>query len=170
MGLPLSEQFMKDHRESISTCFIEAGKAGVRLPSGVQLPPLSAPDVPTNGQAPGSSTTEDVALAPQDRPPADPSANGAMPANGIANGTVVPSPTTIPTGWPSGGVAIVDLKPVQLAMLISKTAALLHGEERDRWVPLLSALQAERGKRMAQGRKPRRPDPDPIGHVEVEEG
>jgi hypothetical protein len=55
-------------------------------------------------------------------------------------------------------------------MLISKTAALMHGEERDRWVPLLAALQSERGKRMAQGRKPRRPDLDSIGHVEVEEG
>jgi hypothetical protein len=41
MGLPLTETFMREHRESISCCFIEAGRAGVRLPSAVHLPPLA---------------------------------------------------------------------------------------------------------------------------------
>jgi hypothetical protein len=40
MGVPMSETFLQAHRESISCCFIEAGKAGVRLPPAVQLPPL----------------------------------------------------------------------------------------------------------------------------------
>jgi hypothetical protein len=40
MGVPMSETFLREHRESISCCFIEAGRAGVWLPSGVQLPPL----------------------------------------------------------------------------------------------------------------------------------
>ena len=30
MGLPLSEQLIQDHRESISCCYIEAGRSGVR--------------------------------------------------------------------------------------------------------------------------------------------
>ena len=42
MGLPLTETFLREHRESISTCFIEAGRAGVRLPPAVQFPPLTA--------------------------------------------------------------------------------------------------------------------------------
>jgi hypothetical protein len=43
-------------------------------------------------------------------------------------------------------------------------------DDGDRWVPLLAALQAERAARLVRGRKPRRPDLDPAGHVEVEEG
>src|SRR6266850_1170882 len=43
MGLPMSETFMREHRESISCCFIEAGRAGVRLPPAVALPPFAAP-------------------------------------------------------------------------------------------------------------------------------
>src|SRR5919109_5190166 len=48
MGVPLSETFLREHRESISCCFIEAGRAGVRLPAGVPLPPLTAA-APGNG-------------------------------------------------------------------------------------------------------------------------
>jgi hypothetical protein len=51
MGLPLSETFLREHRESISCCFIEAGRAGVRLPAGVPLPPLVAPVAEGNGPA-----------------------------------------------------------------------------------------------------------------------
>src|SRR5882724_6768238 len=53
MGVPLSETFMRDHRESISCCFIEAGRAGVRLPAAVHLPPLGAdaPVAQDNGDA-----------------------------------------------------------------------------------------------------------------------
>jgi hypothetical protein len=41
MGLPLTEQFILQHRESISTCFIESSRAGIRLAGTVQLPPLT---------------------------------------------------------------------------------------------------------------------------------
>jgi hypothetical protein len=83
MGPPLTETFMREHRESISYCFIEAGRAGVRLPPAVQLPPLAPPAAATNGQAPalestgaegqrpqaGASPTEDAALSQQESPP-----------------------------------------------------------------------------------------------------
>jgi hypothetical protein len=46
MGVPMSETFMREHRESISCCFIEAGRAGVRLPPAVQLPPLAQAHAP----------------------------------------------------------------------------------------------------------------------------
>jgi hypothetical protein len=167
-GLPMTAAFLQEYHAAISCVYIEAGRAGVRLPPTVPLPPLTPPAATTNGQAPamepqapGSSTTEDVALAPQDRPLADPSANGAVPANG----TVVPSPTTIPkdAGLPCGGVLIGDLKPAQLAMLVSKTARLVH-DEGERWVPLLASLQAERAARLARGRKP---TPTPEGPADV---
>jgi hypothetical protein len=151
MGLPMSETFVREHRESISCCFIEAGRAGVRLPPAVQLPPLTAPPAAaTNGQAPDASTTEDTVVSRQDRPPAAPSANGSV----TEQVTVVTSPTTIPTdaGLPCGGQRIDVLKPAQLAMLISKTARLVQ-DEGEAWVPLLHALQAERAARLAKGRK-----------------
>jgi hypothetical protein len=143
MGLPFSEEFMRQHRESISTCFIEAGRAGVRLPPAVQLPPLAQ----ANGH------TE----APVTEPVREREGTSMASTNGQpAPGTVAPIPVTIPKGWPSGGVAIADLKPSSLAMLLGKVGQLMHTKDRDAWVGLLAALQAERGKRMAQGRQPPR--------------
>jgi hypothetical protein len=49
-------------------------------------------------------------------------------------------------------VLIGDLKPAQLAMLVSKVARLVH-DEGERWVPLLASLQAERARRLERGRK-----------------
>jgi hypothetical protein len=46
MGVPMSEQFLKEHRESISCTFIESGRTGVRLPDHVNLPQLYVPEVP----------------------------------------------------------------------------------------------------------------------------
>jgi hypothetical protein len=46
LGLPLTEAFIKEYRESIACCFIESGRTGVRLPPTVALPPL----VTTTGQ------------------------------------------------------------------------------------------------------------------------
>jgi hypothetical protein len=73
MGLPLTEQFIRDHRESISTCFIESGRAGVRLPASVQLPALrvEAPVASPNGQAPASvaAAEGDVPDVPPRPPP-----------------------------------------------------------------------------------------------------
>jgi hypothetical protein len=108
MGVPLSETFLREHRESISCCFIEAGRAGVRLPPAVQLPPLhmSARDnhlaaadnhlaTGDNGDAPDFAPPPNghPALSQQESPPADPSANGAV----TENVTAVTRPTTIPT-------------------------------------------------------------------------
>ena len=146
MGLPLSETFIREHRESISCCFIEAGREGLRLPSAVQLPPLAPP----NGDAPETGD-----LHGSDRPeaPEAPSPNGHAPP-----------PVTIPkdAGLPCGGVAIADLKPAQLAMLVSKVARLVH-DEGERWVPLLAALQAERARRLERGRKPTGPGSEEKG-------
>jgi hypothetical protein len=165
MGVPLSETFLREHRESISCCFIEAGRAGVRLPAGVQLPPLQMAtgdnqmatgdhhlatgdngDVPDFAPPPNGDTV----LSREDRSAPDPSANGAVPADG----TIVPRPTTIPTDsvLPCAGQCIADLKPAALAMLISKTAQLVR-VQGVRWVPLLHALQAERAGRLDRGRK-----------------
>jgi hypothetical protein len=147
MGLPLTEDFMRQHRESISCCFIESGRAGVRLPPAVHLPPLAQ----AHDQAPEASTPEDAALAQQDSPPADPAANGS--ASSV--GATAPSPTTIPTdsGLPCGGLLIDGLKPPQLSMLIGKVATLAEAQG-GRWTVLLEALQRERARRLAKRRQP----------------
>jgi hypothetical protein len=123
---------------------------------------------------------EHVADAPV-RPPVAATINGDAPPprdpavlvselNNTVNGDT-PPPVTIPAdaGLPCGGQVIADLKPAQLAMLFSKTARLVQ-DQGERWVPLLAALQAERAARLEKGRKVPRPDLDPVGHVEVEEG
>jgi hypothetical protein len=173
MGVPMSETFLREHRESISCCFIEAGRAGVRLPPAVQLPPIAQangqPDV-SNTRTGNTNTGEPEAgeIMCSGRPPAPeaPSTNGhgttltslapEIP-NAVVpeNGTIVPIPlTTVPTdaGLPCGGQTIATLKPAQLAMLISKTARLVQ-DEGGRWVPLLHALQSERAARLDRGRK-----------------
>jgi hypothetical protein len=144
MGLPMSEDFLRQHRESISCCYIEAGRAGVRLPPAVQLPPLA----PTNGDTP-LDTTEmtDIHCTGMPTAPEEPPTNGH------------PSPLAIPkdVGLPCGGQVIADLKPAQLAMLIARAANLVH-EQGEAWVPLLGSLQLERAKRLERGRTPRRPE------------
>jgi hypothetical protein len=138
MGLPLSERFLREHRESISCCFIESGRAGVQVPAGVTLPPLAAeaPMASTTGQ--GEETSADTPV----KPPVDQSANGhAIP-------TCIPADGDLPCR----GQEIGALKPAQLAMLLSKVASLVHAEG-DSWVPLLHALQAERQARVAQGQR-----------------
>jgi hypothetical protein len=53
MGVPMTETFLRQHRESISCCFIEAGRAGVRIPPAVPLPPLTGPPAASvNGDPP----------------------------------------------------------------------------------------------------------------------
>jgi hypothetical protein len=151
MGLPMTETFIKEHRESISCCFIEAGRAGVRLSAGVTLPPLSAPaaTTTTNGQAP-----EPEAVPPTNgQPEAGEFSSNAE--NNSTNGHALP--TTIPADGdlPCAGQEIALLKPAQLAMLISKVAALMHGKARDQWVPLLAALQRERQARLERGQRPK---------------
>ena len=80
MGVPMSETFLQAHRESISCCFIEAGRAGVRLPPAVQLPPLATiPEVPvgepSGDQAPEVATNGELATVASDEgQPPDPEA------------------------------------------------------------------------------------------------
>jgi ERF superfamily len=63
-----------------------------------------------------------------------------------------PRPRTIPldAGLPCGGLTVTDLKPGQLAMLLSKTASLVHAGENT-FVPLLAALQREKARRQEPG-------------------
>jgi hypothetical protein len=153
MGLPLTDTFMREHRESISRCFIEAGRAGVRLPPAVQLPPLAQ----ANGHSDASIIGTDITFA------GDPEAGEIMcsglppaPEAPTTNGDTPPVAIPKDAGVPCGGVLIGDLKPAQLAMLVSKTARLVH-DEGEAWMPLLGALQSERSQRLERGRQPSRP-------------
>lgn len=143
LGLSVPE-VLSAHRESVTAIFIECGRCDLRLPGGVKLAPLVQP----NGQAPENLPTEDTEVLREDRPLADPSTNGTV----AETATGVAIPTTIPTGWPSGGQVLAALKPATLHMLIAKTAALVHAEGAG-WVPLLASLQAERARRLERGRK-----------------
>jgi hypothetical protein len=144
LGIPMSETFVLQFHNAISSIFIASDRAGVRLASGVQLPPLGglAADA-THGQA----------LEPEEGPP----------SNGY--GATAPRLVAIPTdaGLPCAGQVIPALKPAQLAMLISKTARLLH-DEGERWVALLHALESERNARVERGRKATR-SPEANGDV-----
>jgi hypothetical protein len=157
MGVPMSETFLREHRESISCCFIEAGRAGVRLPSGVQLPPLAQAEPVAD--APVASPNGHPVLAHQDRPPADPSTNGAVTAigTGVPNPPVIATmadlPTRIPAGLqlPCADALISDLRPPQLSLLIGKVG--LRAMTDKSLEPLHVALLAERARRFEQGRK-----------------
>jgi hypothetical protein len=179
MGLPLSEDFLRQHRESISTCFIESSRAGVRLPPAVPLPPLAQVNEPLK-----SDLSDDRQVGKTLPEPVQEVSNGNTPKAGeiictmtqdpdletaTTNGHAPPMVIPKDAGLPCGGVVIADLKPAQLAMLVSKTAALVHAEG-EAWIGLLGALQVERARRLEKGRKRPRPDLDPVGHVEVEEG
>jgi hypothetical protein len=146
MGLPLTEQFIRDHRESISSCFIESGRAGVRLPAAVALPSLlvDAPVASTNGSistivesSPDGSVAEmsdtSAVRLPQDQ---------------------TPLPITVPRGLPCAGQTITALKPAQLRMLLSKVDQLA-AEQGRQWQPLLEALAAERAARLQAGQRPK---------------
>jgi hypothetical protein len=89
------------------------------------------------------------------------SSNGHAPEADVTAGTETPEateppspPAVIPTdaGLPCSGQAISTLKPAQLAMLVSKVARLVH-DDGARWVPLLAALQAERGAHLDRGQQ-----------------
>jgi hypothetical protein len=159
LGLPMTAAFLQEYHSAISCVYIEAGRAGVRLPSGVQLPPLV--------QASGEHSPPEPGQAAPVAGISEPSGENSPPNGDTPPLTVVPPDA----GLPCGGQAISALKPAALSMLISKVARLLH-DEGERWVTLLHALQAERAARLDRGRKPRRADPDldPVGSVEVPEG
>jgi hypothetical protein len=155
LGLSVPE-VLSAHRESVTAIFIECGRCDLRLPAAVKLPPLTGdtPPVATphgNGQAGEIICTmvPDPALQPVTPTP---TSNGHTP------------PVAIPAdaGLPCGGVVIADLKPAQLAMLISKVARLVH-DQGEAWVSLLGALQVERARRLERARKPSRPGSEEKG-------
>jgi hypothetical protein len=141
MGLPMSETFLREHRESISCCFIEAGRAGVRLPPAVQLPPLSEPTVEAPAEA-GEIMCRGMPPAPED------STNGDTPPL-----TAADLPTRIPAGLqlPCADAWIVDLRPPQLSLLIGKVGLKALADKS--LEPLHVALLAERAGRLDRGRK-----------------
>jgi len=152
MGVPMTEDFLRQHRESISCCFIEAGRAGVRLPPAVHLPPLGgSPTAATNGQAPSPETSDVSEADIPDFPP--PASNGDTPPL-----TVIPTAADLPTSIPAGlqlpcaEALIVDLRPPQLSLLIGKVGLKALADKR--LEPLHVALLAERARRLAQGRTP----------------
>jgi hypothetical protein len=137
LGLSVSE-VLSAHRESVTAIFIECGRCDLRLPTAVKLPPL------TGATPPDTSEAGEIICGMTPNPALEPSTSNGHP----------PPPMVIPKAGslPCGGQAIDELKPAQLAMLVAKTAALVHAEG-ERWVPLLAALQAERAGHLARGRK-----------------
>jgi hypothetical protein len=147
MGVPMSETFLREHRESISCCFIEAGRAGVRLPPAVQLPPLTAPAVEAPAEA-GEIMCSGMPPAPE-----APATNGHMPPL-----TAADLPTRIPAGLqlPCADAWIVDLRPPQLSLLIGKVGLKALADKS--LEPLHVALLAERARQFEQGRKHANPN------------
>jgi hypothetical protein len=54
LGVPLTEAFIQEHHQAIACCFIESGRAGVRLPASVALPPLGAAGAAAQGKSPAA--------------------------------------------------------------------------------------------------------------------
>jgi hypothetical protein len=159
MGVPMSETFLREHRESISCCFIEAGRAGVRLPAGVTLPPLVADArvASANGQ-PVEPVSQLVASPVNGDVPDIPPPMDLAPSNGHAPtppviATAADLPTRIPAGLqlPCAEALLSDLRLPQLALLIGKVG--LRALADTSLEPLHVALLAERARRMAQGQR-----------------
>src|SRR5262245_41017963 len=112
MGLPLSEAFIKEHRESIACCFIETGRAGVRLPAAVKLPPGGAEPLAQGTGQPAENS------APSSPPPATDAGLSPSGAEFSAPPDVPEPPTTVPAGLPAAGQPISALKPATLSMLV----------------------------------------------------
>jgi hypothetical protein len=154
LGLPMTEAFLRDHRESVSSIFIASDRAGVRLPSGIQLPPLTAPPVEAPAEA-GEIMCSGRPLAPEEPP-----TNGDTPPLSVIT-TVAELPTRIPAGLQlSCAEALIrDLRPPQLSLLIGKVGLRALAEKS--LEPLHVALLAERARRFEGGKKP---TPEANGH------
>jgi len=151
MGLPLTEGFLQAHHAAIACTFIESGRAGVRLPGGVSLPPLMEPVV---GQDHGQGERTDLMSNEHHHTSAPDDGHGDPPAHGEAPATSdLALPTVVPAGCPCAGQAIAALKPAALSMVLSKVASLVH-DQGDQWLPLLHALNRERAARIERGRRP----------------
>ena len=161
MGVPLTETFLQAHRESISCCFIEAGKAGVRLPPAVQLPPLvvEASVVSIHGpvagrESMGSLDQPDdtiVTIVQDPEVPMVTHSNGQAPPPAL---TAADLPTRIPAGLqlPCAEALITDLRPPQLSLLIGKVGLKALADKS--LEPLHVALLRERARRFEAGQRP----------------
>jgi hypothetical protein len=155
LGLSLQET-LAHHRESVTAIFIEVSKCEVRLPAGVQLPPL----VTTNGQGecpekPLENQAVSGPPAPNDQAEPMPAASEEFLSDVDKNSDQSPEPPlplVVPTGLPCSGQRVTDLRPAQLRMLLSRVDQLA-AEQGSRWRPLLESLAAERARRVAAGRK-----------------
>ena len=150
MGLPLTGMFVREHRESISCCFIEAGRAGVRLPEGVRLPPLGiAAETSIITTPPLNGLGGPPPRSPQERgrPPASTTercphpwtipGGGGRPHTADFHRRPGAPPLTIPAGLPCAGQTIATLKPALLRMLLSKVDQLGARAGGTQWLPLL---------------------------------
>ncbi|HEX9872534.1 MAG TPA: hypothetical protein VGC99_28840 [Candidatus Tectomicrobia bacterium] len=133
LGIPLAEALQAYHGP-VTAIFIETSRAELRLPATVTLPPLTGGNASATRPPPSPGRPEESDRAHE------------VVTNGDGR------PTTIPLtgGLPCGGLAIETLKPGQLAMLLSKTASLVHAQG-DTFVPLLAALQREKARRLEPG-------------------
>jgi hypothetical protein len=143
-GLPLTAAFVQAYHSAISSVYIEAGRAGVRLPSGVQLPPLTAPPVEAPAEA-GEIMCSGMPSAPEAPTTGDTALSVIT--------TVAELPTRIPAGLqlPCAEALISDLRPPQLSLLIGKVGLRALAEKS--LEPLHVALLAERARRFAQGQR-----------------
>src|SRR5262245_29624920 len=107
MGLPLTEAFIIQHRESISCCFIESGRVGVRLAARVQLPGLGGDAANDADVRPHHAHDGDAAHLANIK-----SSSPDGPAGTAVRQASDPPPTAIPAdaGLPCQGQLIVDLK------------------------------------------------------------
>jgi hypothetical protein len=156
----MTAAFVQEYHSAISCVYIEAGRAGVRLPSGVQLPPLAAPTDETPAEA-GEIMCRGIPPAPE-VPTNRPAELLPESGNNSANGhtpqlTVVPPagelPTSIPAGLqlPCAEALIADLRPPQLSLLIGKVGLRALADKS--LEPLHVALLAKRARRFAQGQR-----------------
>jgi hypothetical protein len=145
LGLTLQE-VLTQHRESVTAVFIESSKCELRLSASVTLPPVvSAVKEPRSRDA-----SAQAGPGPQGfRSSGEQNPTGEPPVHGEP-----PLPAVIPAGLPCAGQKIAQLKPAQLAMVVSKVATLAHAEG-ERWAGLLHALQLERARRVEAGRQRR---------------
>jgi hypothetical protein len=162
LGIPMSETFLLQFHNAISSIFIASDRAGVRLAPSVPLPPLADATVAsTNANA---NVAHNIAQSS----PTDVTGDANNVAHNVAQSSphgqpepegpdctgLVPPPDRVPAeaDLPCKGQLIVDLRPAQLSLLIGKVGRLAeqHGGQ---WEILLAALEAERERRMDKGRK-----------------
>jgi hypothetical protein len=168
LGIPMSETFVLEFHNAISSIFIAADRAGVRLPPAVQLPPLAEAPVAERlrreaetranagihggGEGAGSAESpvnpgseETLLNASQDK-------NGDPPPLSVIT-RVADLPTRIPAGLqlPCAEALITDLRPPQLSLLIGKVGLKALADPALQGLHV--ALLAERARRFESGQR-----------------